>query len=121
MPIRLYRVLRCSDLEERKPVRVRTPDVDAVCVLSEGVIYAFKNSCPHTGYRLHESKVRSHLVTCLSHLAQFDLRDGSLVSPPMEGKDIPCGDLEVYQVTIEDGYVTIEVPDADQGEGGATA
>jgi 3-phenylpropionate/trans-cinnamate dioxygenase ferredoxin subunit len=108
----LERVLATDDLEERRPVRVRAGGADVVCVLSGGTVYAFNNSCPHTGYKLHLGKVRGCVVTCTSHLAQFDLRDGRLVSPPMEGLDIPTGELTVYRVIPEDdGYISIEVPE----------
>jgi nitrite reductase/ring-hydroxylating ferredoxin subunit len=107
----LERVLRTDDLEERRLVRVKTGGADVVCVLSQGTVYAFQNSCPHTGYKLHLGKVRGCVVTCSSHLAQFDLNDGHLVSPPMEGQDIPTGVLAVCRVIADDGYISIDVPD----------
>ena len=107
----LERVLLASDLEERRLIRVREGGADVVCVLSGGTVYAFANSCPHTGYKLHLGKVRGCTVTCSSHLAQFDLNDGHLVSPPMEGQDIPTGELVVYKVIAEDGWISIEVPE----------
>jgi nitrite reductase/ring-hydroxylating ferredoxin subunit len=107
----LERVLLTSDLEERRLVRIREAGADVVCVLSQGTVYAFENSCPHTGYKLHLGKVRGCTVTCSSHLAQFDLVDGHLVSPPMEGQDIPTGTLVVYRVIAEEGYISIEVPE----------
>ncbi|HEY2704524.1 MAG TPA: Rieske 2Fe-2S domain-containing protein [Candidatus Dormibacteraeota bacterium] len=107
----LERVLLAGDLEERRPVRIRAGGADVVCVLVEGTVFAFRNSCPHTGYKLHLGRVRGCVVTCSSHLAQFDLRDGHLVSAPMEGQDIPTGDLAVYRVIEEDGHISIEVPE----------
>jgi nitrite reductase/ring-hydroxylating ferredoxin subunit len=107
----LERVLLESDLEERRLIRIRDGGADLVCVLSGGKVYAVENSCPHTGYKLHLGKVRGCNVTCSSHLAQFDLNDGHLVSPPMEGQDIPTGRLAVYRVIAEDGYISIEVPE----------
>jgi nitrite reductase/ring-hydroxylating ferredoxin subunit len=107
----LERVLLASDLEERRPVRVRSGGADVVCVLSAGTVYAFRNSCPHTGYKLHLARVRGCEVTCSSHLARFDLNDGHLVSPPMEGQDIPTGLLEVYRVIVDGDHISIEVPE----------
>jgi nitrite reductase/ring-hydroxylating ferredoxin subunit len=109
----LERVLRSSDLNERQLVRIKTGDLDVVCVKVDGKVHAFRNSCPHTGYKLHLGRVRGNLVTCTSHLAQFDLTDGHLVSPPMEGKDIETGCLPVYRVITEDGYISIDVPEQD--------
>jgi nitrite reductase/ring-hydroxylating ferredoxin subunit len=107
----LERVLLESDLEERRLVRVKANGADVVCVLSGGTVYAFENSCPHTGYKLHLGKVRGCTVTCSSHLAQFDLKDGHLVSPPMEGREIPTGRLVVCGVIAQDGCISIEVPE----------
>lgn len=107
-------VAKRSELLERRPVRVKRDGYDIVCVLVDDVVYAFQNSCPHTGYKLHEARIRGCVVTCLSHLAQFDLRDGSLVSPPVEGTGIETGSLAVYRV-IEDGdEISVEVPEREQ-------
>jgi nitrite reductase/ring-hydroxylating ferredoxin subunit len=52
------------------------------------------------------------VVTCVSHLAQFALRDGHVVKYPMEGRDIPTGPLDVYAVTErDDGAILVEVPE----------
>jgi nitrite reductase/ring-hydroxylating ferredoxin subunit len=107
----LERVIRSSDLSERELVRIKSGAADIVCVKVDGNVYAFRNSCPHTGYKLHLGRVRGNQVTCASHLARFDLRDGHLVSPPMEGKDIETGCLPVYRVIIEEGYISIDVPE----------
>lgn len=106
----LDHVVRRSELQERKPVRVKRDGYDIVCVLVDGVVYAFQNACPHTGYKLHEARVRGCVVTCLSHLAQFDLRDGSLISPPVEGTNIETGRLPVYRVIEEGDEISVEVP-----------
>ncbi len=63
------------------------------------------------GYKLHLGRVRGCVVVCTSHLAQFDLRDGRLVIPPMEGQDIPTGALAVHRVIAEDGHISIQVPE----------
>jgi len=98
----LASVAKRSELVERQPVRVRRDGFDVVCVLVDGTVYAFHNACPHTGYKMHEARVRGCVVTCLSHLAQFDLRDGRVVSPPIEGRTIETGPLTVFDV-LEDG------------------
>jgi nitrite reductase/ring-hydroxylating ferredoxin subunit len=111
----LRAVAKRSELLERKPVRVKRDGHDIVCVLADGIVYAFKNSCPHTGYKLHEARIRGCVVTCLSHLAQFDLRDGSLLSPPVEGTSIETGSLPVYRVVEDGDEISVEVPNRGQG------
>lgn len=104
-----------AELAERKPVRVKRDGYDIVCVLVEGKVYAFKNACPHTGYKMHEARVRGCVVTCLSHLAQFDLRDGTVLSQPVEGTNIETSPLPVYRVVEEEGEVSVEVPRREPG------
>jgi nitrite reductase/ring-hydroxylating ferredoxin subunit len=107
----LERVVRRDDLVQRKPVRVKRERIDIVVVLVDDEVIAFKNRCPHTGYLMHEARIRGSIVTCLSHLAQFDLHDGHVVAPPMEGKDIACGPLPLYRVIEEEGCISVEIPE----------
>jgi 3-phenylpropionate/trans-cinnamate dioxygenase ferredoxin component len=103
--------LRRSDLVNRKPVRVKREGRDIVCVLVDETVYAFTNRCPHTGYLMHEGRVRGCVVTCISHLAQFDLRDGHVVQLPMEGRSIETGPLAVYPVVEQDGVIFVDLPE----------
>ncbi len=103
--------LKRAELVNRKLVRVKRAGKDVVCVLVEETVFAFHNRCPHTGYLLHEGRVRGSIVTCISHLAQFDLRDGHLVALPMEGQSIETGPLAVYQVLERDGVIFVEIPE----------
>ncbi len=111
----LERACRRSDLVDRRPLRVKRDRIDiridVVVVAIDDRVVAFKNRCPHTGYLMHEARIRGSIVTCLSHLAQFDLLDGHVVAPPMEGKDIETGPLRLYQVTEEEGYISVEIPE----------
>jgi nitrite reductase/ring-hydroxylating ferredoxin subunit len=50
------------------------------------------------------------VVTCLSHLAQFDLRDGSVLSLPVEGTSIETGPLAVYRVVEDGDEISVEIP-----------
>jgi nitrite reductase/ring-hydroxylating ferredoxin subunit len=102
--------LHRSDLVNRKPVRVKREGEDIVCVLADGTVYAFRNRCPHTGYLMHEGRVRGCVVTCISHLAQFDMRDGHVVALPMEGRSIETGPLTIYRVVEQDGAIFVELP-----------
>jgi len=102
---------RRSELVDRRPLRVKRDRIDIVVVAIDDRVVAFKNRCPHTGYLMHEARIRGSIITCLSHLAQFDLLDGHVVAPPMEGKDIETGPLPLYRVSEEDGYISVEIPE----------
>ncbi len=100
-----------ADLVHKKLVRVKREGRDIVVVLVDETVYAFSNHCPHTGYLMHEGRVRGCVVTCISHLAQFDLNDGHVVTLPMEGRSIETGPLPVYRVVEQDGMIFADLPE----------
>jgi toluene monooxygenase system ferredoxin subunit len=53
---------------------------EKVCVINAGgMFFACQPTCPHEGVRLCEGCVEGTTLTCLEHLWQWDLRDGSPV------------------------------------------
>lgn len=49
-----------------------------VCVINAGgTFFACQATCPHEGVRLCEGCIEGTTLTCLEHLWQWDLRDGS--------------------------------------------
>lgn len=107
--MKLERIARISDLQDRKPVRVKGEGYNLCLVLSENQVYAFMNRCPHTGARLDVGQVRRNVLTCSHHLAQFDLRTGKVLSYPIEGLNPEdTGPLTLFQVEIEDGWITVD-------------
>ena len=68
-----------------------------------GVFYAIGDTCTHRGGPLSQGKVNGATVTCPWHGAKFDIRTGSVLSPPA-----PAG-VASYKVVIEGGEIKIEV------------
>jgi toluene monooxygenase system ferredoxin subunit len=67
-----------------------------VCVINAaGTFYACQSACPHEGIRLCEGCVDGTTLTCLEHLWQWDLNDGS----PLGLAEKP---LAMFKVETED-------------------
>jgi 3-phenylpropionate/trans-cinnamate dioxygenase ferredoxin component len=91
--------------------------VDQVVVVhSGGVIRAFQGICTHEYFELDKGFLTgggspgpdgepAGTLTCALHLSRFDLEDGEPLDPPAE---LP---LAVYDVSVVDGRVVIDVPD----------
>lgn len=106
--MRLERIARLSDLQDRKPLRLRVEGHHLCLVLNDGQVYAFPNRCPHTGARLDDGRVRNNILTCMHHLAQFDLKTGAVLSYPMEDlHPESTGPLTLYHVEIDDDWITV--------------
>jgi nitrite reductase/ring-hydroxylating ferredoxin subunit len=111
--MQLEKVVHISELQDRKPMRLKGPGYNLCVVTSDGDVYAFSNRCPHTGAMLDSGRVRRTVLTCAHHLAQFDLRSGEVLTYPLEGLDADqTGPLTLYSVEIEDGWVTVDTDSA---------
>ena len=71
----------------------------------EGHLHALDASCLHQGGPLEEGVVRDGIVTCPWHLHRYDVSTG-------ERTDQPSVRQAVYEVSIEDGDVVVELPEA---------
>lgn len=91
--------------------RVRTSQVDILVIESDGTFYAIENLCSHAGVSMDRGRVRNCVLTCPSHLAQFDIRDGSVVRGPIEGDPENVRKQHVFPVHEDDGVLYAEVPD----------
>lgn len=67
-----------------------------------GEYYAVENYCPHKGFPLADSRLYGHMVECNQHGWQFDVRNGDCLTK----KSCP---IETYVVTVEDGWIYVEI------------
>jgi 3-phenylpropionate/trans-cinnamate dioxygenase ferredoxin subunit len=84
--------LSFSALAESKPIKI---DVDgtAVCVTRIGdEVFAIADTCSHSDASLSEGDVSGFKIECWLHGAEFDLRNGEVVTPPAS---IPVETFEV--------------------------
>ncbi len=99
-----------AELAEGRPVEVTVEDHLVLLVRAEGRIHACAGECPHYKGHLARGLLSGHTLTCPSHNARFDLRDGRLLSPPA------LGDLAVHEVKVERGKVWVRLREAPRIE-----
>jgi nitrite reductase/ring-hydroxylating ferredoxin subunit len=92
-------------VEELAPGRSATVELPDGRVLAlhnvGGEFYATANACPHQGAPLAEGYLCGHIVECILHGWQFDVRTGSSLTV--------TDSIETYPVVIEDGLIKIEI------------
>lgn len=71
----------------------------------EGQVFVTDDECTHGKASLSDNGVLDgFVIECSLHLGSFDVRTGEVVAPPCA---LP---LKVYQVTLKDGGVWVDVP-----------
>ena len=87
-----------------------TRQVDGIAVLFvniDGDVHAFLDRCPHAGTPLNQGLLEGRILTCPSHLWQFDVVDGGIGVNPKN-----CS-LISYPVRIEGGTVLVRITAAE--------
>jgi nitrite reductase/ring-hydroxylating ferredoxin subunit len=85
-----------------------TPPLGVFIVRLQGRVYAYRNSCPHTGVTLDWlpdqflNEERS-LIQCSTHAALFQIDDGLCIAGPCAGAR-----LSAVPVVVIDGSVRIQ-------------
>jgi nitrite reductase/ring-hydroxylating ferredoxin subunit len=94
---------KVADVGEVPPGELREIEAQGerlVLANVDGTYYAFGAWCPHVGTSLALGYLDGHVVTCFAHLWRFDVRDGRILYPPMEG--VARGyNLPTYPVRVE--------------------
>lgn len=79
---------------------------DPVLVIRQGDEFrALQGTCSHEYFELDRGFLTAGTLTCALHLSRFDLANGEPLDPPAE---LP---LAVYDTSVVDGRVVIEVPE----------
>lgn len=79
---------------------------DPVLVVhKDGRILAHQGICSHEYFELDKGFLTEGSITCALHLSRFDLATGDALDPPAEEP------LAMYDVTVENGRILIEVPE----------
>lgn len=114
-----------SSVEIEKPGELEDGTMKAISVSGREILlariddryYAADNRCPHMGGKLAQGHLEGTVVTCPLHGSQFDLSDGRVVRwlkgsgvVSKIGKALKSPrQLTVYDVTVEDGKVMIQI------------
>lgn len=71
-----------SDLGTRNMKKVSVSENDILVVKTSEGIYAVSDTCSHAEVSLSEGSLDDCTIECWAHGAVFDVRDGSVVTPP---------------------------------------
>jgi 3-phenylpropionate/trans-cinnamate dioxygenase ferredoxin component len=91
-----------------RPGRARAVEAGARCMLLcnvDGVVYAVADVCTHDRGPLGEGRLRGSVIECPRHGARFDVRDGSVLTPPA------IRPLPTFPVRVVDGRIEIALPE----------
>jgi len=99
-------VARADELEPGTMKMVQVDGTDILIVHdANGDWHATQGICTHEYFELDKGFLTDGTLTCALHLSRFDLETGEALDPPAE---LP---LALYPVTVEDGNVTLELPE----------
>ncbi len=75
----------------------------------KGEIFAYENSCPHTGVQLNWQPdqfldITGHFIQCGVHGALFQIYDGRCIRGPCLGQS-----LRTLQLNVSDGVIWCEI------------
>jgi len=80
-------------------------DATDILLVNELGLHAMQGICSHEYFELDKGFLTGDSITCALHLSRFDLETGDALDPPAE---LP---LQLYPVTVEDGWITLELPE----------
>lgn len=98
-------VAKLEQIRPGEPFTVRAAGLDLVLCHVEGQIFALDGVCPHVGGPLAHGTLHGRMLTCPWHGWEFDCATGEMDRNPA------CR-LTTYPVTLRDGQVQLELPDA---------
>jgi nitrite reductase/ring-hydroxylating ferredoxin subunit len=91
-----------DDLWEGEMVGLHLNDWDVLLVNVDGHVRAYEGRCPHQGTLLSEGDLCDGVLTCQSHVWEFDAVTGEGINP----RD---ASLKVLPVKVEDGIVFVDL------------
>lgn len=99
-------VTQLDQLPRSRGVRVTVGDHRIALFRIENDVYAIGDRCSHAEASLSEGEIWDLTVECPRHGSEFDLRTGEPGALPAT---VP---VPVYEVSVEDGTVYLELEDA---------
>lgn len=97
-------VCRVEDVPQGTMLMVQLEGTDILVVNQHG-LHALQGICSHEYFELDKGFLTDDSITCALHFSRFQLESGDPLDPPAE---LP---LALYPVTLEDGWVVLELPD----------
>ena len=97
------KVISTKELPPGKMLGIETEGMPILLVNLDGRIYAMGNKCTHRGCILSDGELKGDIVQCRCHRSIFDVKTGKVVEGPAKNPEL------VYQTSIEEGYVSINM------------
>ncbi len=96
------KAFKLEDLQEGKIYRFSEGNIDAVVVIWNGNVYAYRNSCAHQGAPLHDGYITEEgNIVCPFHGFQYSVLSGECIT-------VPYIQLEPIYVKVKEGYVWLK-------------
>ena len=96
-------VIELDEIWEGDLVTRKVDGIDVLLINIEGEVFAYRDKCPHAGTPLSQGLLEDRLLTCSTHLWQFDIVDGGIGVNPKNCR------LKSYPVKVEDGKVLVRI------------
>lgn len=97
------RACATGDIEEEDLVRWDHGGRTYAIYHARDGFYCTDGLCTHADQHLEEGLLTGHVIECPLHQGRFDIRSGSVLSPP------PCAGLGAHPVKTENGQVFVKV------------
>lgn len=94
-----------GSVDEIPPGRYKTIDINDVLVAVfniDGTLYAIEDVCTHDGGVLTGGELKGCVISCPRHGAQFDVRNGEVLSAPAYEP------ITSFPVRVVDGMVQVK-------------
>jgi toluene monooxygenase system ferredoxin subunit len=111
-----YEIMPYDDLWIGEMIGVEVGGVKVLVLNVEDEVQAYLDRCPHRASALSEGTLEGSMLTCATHLWEFDALSGRGINPESSR-------LIRFPVRVENGMIYVEVPEAnaipqhvDQGE-----
>jgi 3-phenylpropionate/trans-cinnamate dioxygenase ferredoxin subunit len=95
--------LAFDSIIEGKPIKLSKGGKE-ICVARVGnEVFAIEDNCSHQDAALSEGEQDGYKIECWLHGAEFDLRNGQVLTPPA------VQPVKTYPVTVDGNNVVVEI------------
>lgn len=95
-----HEVMSEDELWEGDMAGVEAAGVKILLINIDGDVRAYENRCPHKASPLGDGELEDGVLTCGTHLWEFDARTGAGVNPA-------TSQLTVFPVRVENGLIYV--------------
>ncbi len=97
----LVKACKISELKDTLSIDIN--EYKIILIKRDNKIYALDRICTHQYADLANGFIDEDTITCPLHLAQFNITDGNVLSPPAKEP------LKLYNIKIEGDYIYIDL------------